>query len=103
MGVQKGEKKWVKGQSGNPKGRPKGNHNRFTLLKDAMLNVYEKMGGEEALFQWATKNPKNRETFYKELFRLLPKDITIDVPEKTKINFQMILTGGDDNGSADQV
>ncbi len=58
-------------QPGNP-GRPKGAKNKFTSLKDSFLNVFQQMGGDEALLSWAQKNPGD---FYGMVKTMLPKTV----------------------------
>jgi hypothetical protein len=51
-------KKFTKGQSGNPKGRPAGIPNKFTgALKDMILHALESAGGTEYLAAQAKENP----------------------------------------------
>ena len=80
--------KFKKGKSGNPKGRKKGSTNKFTDLKKAYLDVFEKIEKEgqkknksnkvKGLFEWATKNDKNQGMFYQMIAKMLPSNIDID-------------------------
>ena len=67
---------YVKGQSGNPGGKPKGVKNAFTKeLKSAILAVYHKKGGVKGLLAWANTNPTD---FYKELLKKIPTDVILE-------------------------
>lgn len=61
------------------KGRPKGAKNKFTDLKSAFLNAFEKIGGEEGLASWA-RDTKNRGAFYHMITKLFPK--RQEIPEE---------------------
>ena len=62
-------------------GRPKGCPNRFTSLKQSVLDVYERMGGTNALFAWATKCDRNRHDFFAWMLSMLPKDQVLKIEE----------------------
>lgn len=72
------------GQSGNPKGRPKGSRNKLgeAFLKD-FLAEWEK-GGVEALERVRTYDPA---TFIKVAASILPKEININEENATLENF----------------
>lgn len=56
-------------------GRPKGAVNKNTrLVKDAIAEAFEKLGGMERLVAWAQENPDNEKVFYTAL---LPKLIPV--------------------------
>ena len=55
-------------------GRRAGTPNKFTSLKQSFLNVYDMLGGDDALKTWAKKNPGD---FFHLLARLLPKQVDI--------------------------
>ena len=55
-------------------GRRAGTPNKFTSLKQSFLNVYESLGGDEALKTWAIESPGE---FFHLLARLLPKQVDI--------------------------
>jgi hypothetical protein len=65
---------------GDPRaGRPKGCQNKFTNLKESVLSVYLRMGGEDALFDWADKSDHNRRDFFAWMLSMLPKDQLLKV------------------------
>ena len=66
---------FVKGQSGNPVGRPKGQSNKYTKIREAFFCVFKERG-KEGLREFAGKDPTG---FYKVCATLLPKMIDADV------------------------
>ena len=58
-------------------GRPKGCKNRFTSLKDSFLGVFKKLGGTEALYEWASKNDRNKAIFYGWITKMLPANVDV--------------------------
>lgn len=66
-----------KGQVNNPKGRPKGSVNKVSAtVKEALLSVYEKIGGDNSFATWAQSEPTE---FYKLYTKLLPKEMEVNV------------------------
>ncbi|GAG01638.1 unnamed protein product [marine sediment metagenome] len=66
-------------------GRAKGSKNKFTNLKQAFLDTYEKIEEEagkgtdvKSLYEWATKNNRNQGTFYQLISKMLPSNVGID-------------------------
>jgi len=66
-----------KGQSGNPKGKRKGEVCKFTTLKATFLNAFARSGGEDALVEWIKASNHNRATFYHWITRMLPADVNV--------------------------
>lgn len=58
-------------------GRPKGAKNRYTKIKEALLEVFERKGGVDGLETWANRK-ENETKFYEFMMKLLPKDIAIE-------------------------
>jgi hypothetical protein len=88
--------KFQKGQSGNPKGKAKGAVSKFTSLKAAFLNVFERMGGEDALLEWANSSNHNKAAFYQWITKMLPADVNVsgEVGHTLKFDFE----NGNGNG-----
>jgi hypothetical protein len=68
-------------KKGNP-GRPPGIPNKLTRqAKEHINNVFQAMGGEEAMLKWATKDDAHRTMFYVSIYpRLLPLKMSVDAP-----------------------
>lgn len=67
-------------------GRVKGTPNKLTITaKQAFQFAFDKIGGGEALGEWANRNKTD---FYKIYGRLIPTDVTID-PEANTIKVEI--------------
>ena len=53
----------------------KGIPNRFTSLKAAFLEAFDRLGGVDGLVEWASANHANRRDFYFMLRTMLPKSV----------------------------
>ena len=65
------------GASLNPAGRPKGTVNKFTSLKKAFIQAFDKLGGTEQLVHWAEYDNANLRVFYQMVARMLPREISL--------------------------
>ena len=66
--------RFQKGGAGGP-GRPPGSHNMSTaMLREAFLNAFDNLGGEEWLVAQARKDPR---TFVRCVAKMLPREATI--------------------------
>lgn len=76
-----------KGQSGNPRGKPKGAISSCTKAKADYFRVYEKLGGYKAFLKYMQQNKSLWSDFY---FKVLPSLI----PKKTDLegNLTGVLT-----------
>ena len=63
-------------QPGNP-GKPKGAVCKFTTLKAAFLNVFERAGGEDGLLEWVNASNHNKAAFYQWITKMLPADMNV--------------------------
>lgn len=61
------------------KGRPKGAKNKYSRVKQDMLWVYKELGGRREMLKWA-KERNTQEVFYRELLRLIPKELDVETP-----------------------
>ena len=91
------------GEVTNPRGRRKGSVNKFTGLKAAFLNVFERLGGEDALLEWAKASNHNLAAFYQWITKMLPADVNLanasDANGKTQaLLIKVIHTRDGDNG-----
>lgn len=59
----------------NNPGRPKGSKDKYTNLKKAFLEAFEKTGGTDGLVQWIKENKRNRAIFYQMLTKLFPMTV----------------------------
>ncbi len=78
--------KFLKGQSGNPDGVPKGLKQRGTEIKESFFDAFEKTGGIKSLIAWIKKSDANRQAFYNFMIKVLPKEIEASITEKGGTN-----------------
>ena len=58
-------------------GRKKGTPNKTTQsVKESLKSVYDRLGGDEAMLEWARENP---EEFYRHWIKMLPTEVKQDV------------------------
>ena len=58
-------------------GRKKGTPNKNSLtVKESLKNVYERLGGDDSMLEWAKKNP---DEFYRHWIKMLPTEVRNDV------------------------
>jgi hypothetical protein len=67
----------------NPNGRPKGSKNKFTTLKQSFLNVFERLGGDDALLKFAETH---KAIFYQMVTRLFPTEVSGSLNLNTKLS-----------------
>lgn len=73
-------------------GRPRGVPNKVTRnAKENILQVYERLGGAEGLYEWCLQDPKNQGEFYKFYSRLLPIDAQLSGPNGGPIETSISL------------
>jgi hypothetical protein len=90
---------------GNP-GRPKGKKDKFTDLKKAFHDVFEKIEKEgqkknsktKTLFEWATKNDKNQGMFYQMISKMLPSNVDVEVSGQLPVIISDKYLPKEDNG-----
>jgi hypothetical protein len=73
---------WVKGVSGNPRGRPKGSHNKFFKIREDWLKAYAKGGGVKLFGRLITQDLN---AFMKLGAMMMPKDFNVDVGGKIEV------------------
>ncbi|MFX0135920.1 MAG: hypothetical protein ACFFDN_19920 [Candidatus Hodarchaeota archaeon] len=78
-------------KKGNP-GRPKGAKDKFTNLKEDILQVYNKLGGSKGVYEWVNKDKARRlRWFYDTVFKMLPSNLQID-DMNVKLIIEKIIT-----------
>ena len=65
-------------------GRPPGAKNKFTDLKAAYLEAFEKRGGVQGLLDWAETAP---DAFYAQISKMLPKEVQAEVRNNIVISW----------------
>lgn len=91
---------FVKGKSGNPKGKAKGTQTKATQsVKEAFRLAFEGIGGVDALIEWAKKE---KTEFFKIYSKLLPKEVELSGtdggPIKTSVEVKFIGPVTKNNG-----
>lgn len=65
------------GNRANPNGRPTGSLNKYTLLKQKILDVFDEVKGKEKLKEM-TGSKMGFKQFMSYVVALLPKDLNVD-------------------------
>lgn len=72
-------------------GRQPGTPNKTTAsVKAALEECFEKLGGVEALAEWAAAN---REEFYKLWAKILPKELQVDSTVEHRMTLEELVSG----------
>jgi hypothetical protein len=80
-----GNPKWVKGQSGNPAGRPKGIPSVAGDVKESIIRIFQRVDGEARLIKIITAPTKKAD----EAFLSFVKNILIPIlPKKTEFDVE---------------
>ena len=72
-------------------GRKKGSKNKISRdIKELILNAAfdERIGGLEGLVKFASKNDRNKALFYGWLFKMLPSNVSAELPGGIKTVFK---------------
>ena len=92
--------RYQKGQSGNPKGRPKGAKDKVSKsAKDNIEKVVSELGGWKAILKWAQKNQRNEGLLYGWYFKMLPSSLVGGQDEKGKFKALEVVISKDGDGT----
>lgn len=81
-------------------GRPKGMPNKFTTLKNAFIEAFDRTGGTDGLVEWIDKSSRNREAFYNWITKLFPHEVALSGSESGKeLVLKVIHTGANGKGN----
>ena len=59
-------------------GRKKGTPDQFNAtVKETVLSVFTKLGGEEGLLSWTQSSEANRRIFYSSYMKMLPREVHV--------------------------
>ena len=70
---------WQKGQSGNPKGHPKGLQNKITKIKNAIADCF-------TIREFKKWSLENKTDFYNLMVKTMPKELEISDTRDIIIN-----------------
>ena len=73
---------FMPGNPGGP-GRPKGSKNKFTTVKEMVIQVLEDLGGADWIYQFAQQHPRD---FLKLIDKLLPESLEVAGPNGTSVS-----------------
>jgi len=79
-------------------GRAPGTPNKFTgSAKEAILEVFERMGGVEGLYEWAAASEKNQRIFYTAFMKMAPREVFLQNGEMPdNLPFRLFIEGQED-------
>ena len=79
------------------KGRIKGSKNKFTSLKQAFYDVFNKLGGVDKMLTWVQEDSDNEKFFYQMLSKMLPREVSVtgSIEENVKAIKVEIINGKD--------
>ncbi|GEM_PF-2205912 len=78
--------RFVKGApSPNPLGHKEGLRHKATVIKQAFFEVFEQMGGVDALLKWVNASKTNQREFYRMILTVLPKELEVRNNEGDKL------------------
>lgn len=96
------------GQSGNPKGKPKGARDKVLILMDAFLDTFNRLEKNDGgLYEWAKANRITKADFYKLVAKMLPSKIehsgNVDInPHLGEVTLKVVnVNGKDENDKPD--
>lgn len=81
-------------------GRKRGTSNKFTNLKEAFINAFNNIGGEEALTDFANIK-RNQQSFFQMLSKMLPTNVKTDIDGELKITIEKKITNENPNNNND--
>jgi len=62
---------------------------KLTNLKHSFLEVYEKLGGTDGLYEWVDSNNRNKSQFYNMIHKMLPSNLTFGDEETNEIKLSI--------------
>ena len=76
-------------------GREKGTPNKFTgTVKEAYLEVFQRLGGVDGLHKWASSSEANKREFYRGFMKILPREVHLVNPETPNdLPFRLVIEG----------
>jgi len=66
-------------------GKPKGPTPQHKSVKQAFLDVFQRLGGVDGMLQWATASDENLTEFYRMYARMLPRNVDLSSEQPIQI------------------